>query len=118
MTPASLFIRLYLDEDVSILLAELLRPRGFDVLTSRDAHTLGQSDAAQLSFASAQQRALLTHNRADFEALHLAALRDSRPHSGIIIANRRHSDMGLARRVMNLLNTFTADEITNQLLYL
>lgn len=52
MTESSLFIRLYLDEDVSILIAQLLRPHGFEVLTTRDAKNLGRSDAAQLHFAA------------------------------------------------------------------
>jgi hypothetical protein len=31
-----LFAELYLDEDVSVLVAALLRARGFDVITARD----------------------------------------------------------------------------------
>lgn len=38
MTESPLFIRLYLDEDVSIFVAQLLRAQGFEVLTARDAH--------------------------------------------------------------------------------
>lgn len=40
----SLFIELYLDEDVSVLLSELLRGRGFIAVTTRDAEMLGKSD--------------------------------------------------------------------------
>lgn len=118
MTPDRLFIKLYLDEDVSVLIAELLRPHGFDVLCTRDTNNLGSSDSSQLLFASSQQRAILTHNRSDFEALHRAALTEQRPHVGIIIASRRASDVELARRVMRLLNLLTADEVKNQLLYI
>ena len=112
----TLFISLYLDEDVSVLVADWLRPHGFDVLTARDAW--GLSDTAQLRFAAEHHRALLTHNRIDFELLHRAALDKQEPHAGIIIANRRASHADLARRIMKLLNFFTADEIRNQLLYL
>ena len=112
----ALFISLYLDEDVSVLVADWLRPHGFDVLTARDASSL--SDTAQLRFAAEHHRALLTHNRIDFELLHRAALDKQEPHAGIIIANRRASHADLARRIMKLLNFFTADEIRNQLLYL
>ena len=118
MTESPLFIRLYLDEDVSVFVAQLLRPHGFDVLTTRDAQNLSRSDAAQLQFAAAHQHAILTHNRCDYERLHEAALREHRSHSGILIANRRASDFELARRIMTVLNTFTAEETTNQLLYL
>ncbi|MEC4890351.1 MAG: DUF5615 family PIN-like protein [Nitrospira sp.] len=118
MTESSLFVRLYLDEDVSVFIAQLLRPHGFEVLTTREANNLGGSDADQLHFAAAHRHAILTHNRVDFEQLHQAALRDHRQHAGILIANRRASDFELARRIMTLLNTFTAEEVANQLLYL
>ncbi|MEI8014308.1 MAG: DUF5615 family PIN-like protein [Nitrospira sp.] len=118
MTESPLFIRLYLDEDVSVFVAQLLRPHGFEVLTTRDAQNLGRSDTAQLDFASAHQHTILTHNRCDYERLHEAALHEERAHSGILIANRRASDFELARRIMIVLNRFTVEEITNQLLYL
>lgn len=118
MTPASLFIKLYLDEDVSVLLAELLRPHGFDVLRARDVQNLGLSDRAQLLFAASQARAILTHNRGDFESLHRTWLAEQQVHAGILIANRRASDAELARRVLKTLNLFTADEVKNQLLYI
>jgi predicted nuclease of predicted toxin-antitoxin system len=118
MTASSLFIRLYLDEDVSVFVAQLLHPHGFDVLATREAQNLGHSDTAQLHFAATHRRTILTHNRCDFERLHEAALREQRPHAGILIANRRASDFELARLIMTVLNTFTAEEIANQLLYL
>jgi uncharacterized protein with PIN domain len=118
VTEPSLFIRLYLDEDVSVFLAQLLRPHGFDVLTTRDAQNLSRSDAAQLQFAASHQWTILTHNRCDYELLHEASLREQRSHAGILIASRRASDFELARRIMTLLNTFSAEEVTNQLLYL
>ena len=64
-----LFIELYLDEDVSVLVASLLRARGFVAVTTLEAGRLGQSDAGQLEYAVEQRKVLLTHNRADFEAL-------------------------------------------------
>jgi predicted nuclease of predicted toxin-antitoxin system len=91
-------VRLYLDEDVSVLLAELLRPHGFDVVTTRDVKRLGESDSTQLQFAADHQRTILTHNRLDFEALHTVSLQENRPHAGILIANRRASDFELMRR--------------------
>ena len=41
--------------------------RGFDVLSARDAGQLHLDDDEQLAFAVAQGRALVTHNRHDFE---------------------------------------------------
>jgi len=118
VTEPTLFIRLYLDEDVSVFVAQLLRPHGFDVLTTKDAHKLGSTDAAQLRYAATQRLTLLTHNRVDFERLHTEALQDQKPHAGILIANRRASDFELARRILTFLNRFSLEEVVNQLLYL
>ncbi|MGE0642781.1 MAG: DUF5615 family PIN-like protein [Nitrospira sp.] len=51
MSDPALFIRLYFDEDVSVFVAELLRSHGFDVLTTREAQQLGNSDTTQLQYA-------------------------------------------------------------------
>lgn len=65
----SLFIELYLDEDVDILIADLLKAHDFSALTTRDADQLQNRDADQLAYATGQQRAFLTHNRVHFEIL-------------------------------------------------
>ncbi len=62
-------IELYLDEDVDVLVADLLRARGFAATTTRDAGKLQASDAEQMACAVGRQETLLTHNRADFEAI-------------------------------------------------
>jgi hypothetical protein len=46
MNLPKLFAELYLDEDMSALVATLLATRGFGVLTARDAGMLGQDDLA------------------------------------------------------------------------
>src|SRR2546426_4515865 len=58
---------LYCDEDVSVVLAAMLRARGFPVTTTRDAGHLGRTDEQQLQVAADANWILLTHNRADFE---------------------------------------------------
>jgi hypothetical protein len=63
------FIDLYLDEDVDVLVAELVRARGFSVTTTRDAGQIGNADAGQLAFAARERKALVTHNRRHFESL-------------------------------------------------
>ncbi len=64
-----LFIELYLDEDVSVLGADPVRARGFVASTTQESKQLARSDAEQLEYATSQRKTLLTHNRADFEAL-------------------------------------------------
>ena len=111
-----LFISVYLDEDVSTLIAELLKHRGCTALTARDAGQLHRSDAEQLTFAAAQQMAILTHNRKHFEELGRQWLATGRTHCGIIIAVRRLPHE-IARRLAALIDQTTADEMDNQVLY-
>jgi predicted nuclease of predicted toxin-antitoxin system len=111
-----LFATLYLDEDVSVLIATLLQVRGLDVTTAREEGMLGESDETQLAYAVSLDRCVLTHNRLDFEQLHATYITQSKRHAGIIIASRRNPHE-IARRVSILFDSLTADEIANQLLY-
>lgn len=83
-----LFIELYLDEDVSVLIAQLLRARGFVVMTTQEAAKLGASDREQLEFATSRGLTLLTHNRRDFETLAQSYFESNQTHPGIMIATR------------------------------
>jgi len=60
-----LFIELYCDEDVSVLLPELLKGNEYKALITREAKMLGKSDEEQLEFAAKNSYTLLTHNRVD-----------------------------------------------------
>ncbi len=112
-----LFIELYLDEDVDILLADLLRHRGFTVTTTRDVDQLHLDDRGQLSLATNRGWTIFTHNRVDFEALATEDVIAGRSHAGIIIATRRRPH-DLLRRLLLLLNTLTTDEMTDQVRYI
>jgi hypothetical protein len=112
-----LFVSVYLDEDVSILIGTLVRSRGLTALTTGEAGRLGESDAAQLAFAAARQLAMLTHNRGDFEELAAQYRDEGKRHSGIIIARQR-SPYDVAKRVLILLNHVSAEEMDNQVMYI
>jgi len=112
-----LFIALYLDEDVDVLIADLLHIRGFAALTARDVGQLHKSDAEQLAYAVGQHKALLTHNRADFEALAQTYFAAGQPHYGIIIAVRRLPH-AIVHRLLHILNHVTADEMQDQVRYI
>jgi hypothetical protein len=111
-----LFAELYLDEDVSVLIRTLLQARGFKVTTARDEEMLGQDDPSQLAQAVSLERCIVTHNRVHFERLHNEYLMSDQKHFGIVVASRR-SPYEVAQRLAVLLNTLTADEFENQLLY-
>ena len=112
-----LFIELYLDEDVHVLVAELIRRYGFAVTTTRDEGQLGRGDGDQLIYAFRQNKTILTHNRVDFEALAVEYFETDQTHSGIILAVRRRP-YELARRILQILNHVTADEMMNQVRYI
>jgi predicted nuclease of predicted toxin-antitoxin system len=112
-----LFIHVYLDEDVSALLADLLRSRQYEVTTTLEAGNVGRSDAEQLAFATERGMAIVTHNRADFDALAQQYVTSGRTHAGIIMAVRRPEPQ-LARRLIAILDSVTADEMDNQVRYI
>jgi hypothetical protein len=112
-----LFIDLYLDEDVDVLVAGLVRARGFAASTTQEAGQPGKNDAEQLAYAVSQHKALLTHNRTHFEALAQQYLAAGQRHYGIIIAVRR-SPHEIVRRLLIVLNQVTADEMENQMRYI
>ena len=114
---SSLYIHLYFDEDVSAGIVDNLRTRGFDVLSSRDADTLGKSDDEQMLYAVSLRRAIVTHNRADFETQHREFLENGLKHFGVIIAKRR-KDAEVVARLLSLLDDATAQEMENQLRYI
>jgi len=114
---SSLFIELYLDEDVDVLVADLIRARGFKAMTTQEAGRKRKDDDEQLAFAASQQLTLLTHNCVDFEVRAQGYFAASKTHNGIIIAARR-DPYEIARRLLAILNNVTADEMENQIRYI
>jgi predicted nuclease of predicted toxin-antitoxin system len=112
----TLFAKVYLDENVDIWLAALLRHRGFCATTTHAVGLLHADDRTQLSYAAINGYCLVTHNLREFEALHDSFLSAGQSHAGIIIASAKNV-YRLADRLARLLNTLTADEIANQILY-
>lgn len=68
---SSIFAKVFLDEDVDIIVADIIRSHGFEALTTQEAGRKGSSDADQLDFACEKSYVILTHNRVDFERLAL-----------------------------------------------
>ena len=71
--------RLHLDENISSSVARLLRKRGYDVTTTNDVGLRARSDTSHMSYASQQQRIIVTRDR-DFLQLH----EQDYEHSGIV----------------------------------
>lgn len=81
-------MRLLIDEMYSRTLAEQLRGRGHDAVAVTEIPALvGLEDAPLLSWAHAENRAVVTENVSDFLLLHASWLRSGQSHSGIILAS-------------------------------
>jgi hypothetical protein len=87
---------LYADEDFSYPVVTHLRRLGHDVVTVQEDGRRGTPDADVLARAHVLVRAVLTHNRRDFERLH----RQGAAYSGILSATHDpHNDAALANRI-------------------
>lgn len=103
-------MRLYLDDDsVDPGLIRLLRRDEHDVQIPADVGLAGSSDQVHLAHAIRDQRAILTKNYRDFEALHdLVVFASNDHHAGILVVlfdNNPRNNMSagdIARAVRNL----------------
>jgi uncharacterized protein with PIN domain len=113
-------IRLYLDEDaMSRSLARELRARGVDVITAISEGMLGQTDATQLEFASAQSRVIYTYNVADYYHLHTEYVTQGKSHAGMILAHQRRYTIGeQIRRILKLMIALSAEDMQSRAEYL
>lgn len=102
-SPALQPLRVYLDEDVDVLISQLLISRGFESLTAVNAGHLGWADEEHLEFARAESRVLITHNRVDFERLSKTWWTQQKEHAGIILAIRRANTYALVRSLLPVL---------------
>ena len=112
MNESSLFIRLYLDADVNVRLALLLRERGFDCVSARELGHHVLSDEAILVWATAANRTVLTFNVHDYVDLVRSWWFAERSHGGVI-GSKQIPLSELYRRVLRLLNEVTPEEIVN-----
>jgi Domain of unknown function (DUF5615) len=95
--------RLYADEQFPRPVVEYLRSLGEDILTVQEAGNAGASDPDVLSFAIANNRAVLTQNRRDFVRLH----RSQTNHAGMIICS---DDQNFARLAEQVYAAISAEE--------
>ncbi|MDA0837660.1 MAG: DUF5615 family PIN-like protein [Planctomycetota bacterium] len=86
-------IRLYVDEDAGeMAVIQGLRARGYDILCTVEAGSLGTSDLDQLHLAIELQRVIYSFNVGDFAKLHSQSLAAGEQHWGIIvIPDQRYS---------------------------
>lgn len=117
MSTGAARLRVYLDEDVDVLLADLLTAHGLDCQTALATGHIGWSDEAHLEFCSQDARVIVTHNRVDFEQLAAAWWSAKKEHAGIVLTVRRTNTYILVRHVLPVLGVFDQHGWKNQLLY-
>ena len=110
-------IKLYLDEDVEVFLADAVRRRGYEVNTTRDCGNLGSSDLAQVAYARQSSAIILTHNVQDFPRLHYEIIGRNEHHSGFIVA-KKESPTIVLRRLLKLFTKRSAEDMQDTLEYL
>lgn len=78
-------MKLYLDENLSRTIAELLRRRGIDTASAQEVGNTQLDDRAQLEYATREGRAIVTANIVDFIQLAREAVATNSEHCGIVL---------------------------------
>ena len=96
-------LQIYSNENFPIVMVNLLRAEGHDVLTSYEAGQANQRipDDQVLRYATAMGRILMTENRQDFIDLH----HSTSNHPGIIIFKSDRDYIGKIKALTDFLNT-------------
>lgn len=111
-TDSELFVRLYVDADITPKLARILRTRGYDVVSAHEVGKAEVSDEEHMAFAAAQGRTLLTCNVQDFTPMFEDYWFAGRNHCGVVVSEQL--ELGeMLRRVLAFLDAVTADEMRN-----
>jgi len=108
---------LFLDEDVRVLLAEVLRGRGYQATHVLEVKRTGKSDAEQLAYAAKNGMAVLTHNIRDYVVLHKAYQAAGKNHSGIIVSEQVPVNE-LLKRTLKCLSANSKESLNNSLIWL
>jgi hypothetical protein len=78
-------VKVYLDEDLSPVVATLLRRNGVDATTAQEVGNVQLDDRAQLAYATQEGRAIVTVNVIDFIELAHEAVATNTEHAGIVL---------------------------------
>jgi uncharacterized protein DUF5615 len=78
-------VKIYLDEDLSPVIAALLRKQGIDATTAQEVGNVQLDDGAQLAYAAREGRAIVTANVIDFIELAHSAVATNTEHAGIVL---------------------------------
>lgn len=117
---AGLGIKLFTDEMVYPELAHRLVNQGYDVVCCRDRGRSNKRipDSAQIQHATGEDRAILTFNATEFEAIHRRWIASGNQHAGIIVCEQINDLDELEHRVKRHLDTIAPQQQNNTVLVL
>jgi len=110
-------IKLLLDEDTQLVLAQALRKRGYDVIHVQESDRKGLSDSQQLAYAVVSERCFFTYNLKDFIQLHNIYVKNGEEHFGIIVSKQLPIGEAL-RKLLALLLIHDSNSVKNKILFL
>ncbi len=115
-------MKLYLDENISPLVARKLKEKGCDVISVHETHARSKSDSEQLELAIKGKRAIVTYDISDFISLAKDYIAKGKSHHGIIlISNKTIPQSNFKKLVYSLEKLLTTKEkgwIVNRIMYL
>lgn len=107
-------IRLYLDENIEVEIAEQLKLRAIEVITVRDLRALGDSDESHFARSTRMGYVLCTYDQ-DCLRIHAQGVM----HAGIVFAHRSKTSIGDWIRGLELITEiYTSSEMVNHVEYL
>lgn len=110
-------LKIYLNENLSRKIAIALREYGYDVISSDEAEMNQADDEAQFVFAIEHERTIVTNNFRDFIELYQKYEKNKKLHYGIIFTTKC-SISAMIKRLRNLIETVSHEEIINQIRWL
>ena len=113
----SVFAKVFLDEDVDLIVADIIRSHGFYAVATQDVDRKKSPDDDQFRYAAENGYVILTHNRGDFERLALEYFNENRSHAGIVVSVQR-PPKEIARSMIRVLSLYTVDSIKNRIVYI
>lgn len=110
-------VKLYLDEDISPVVARILRSRGYDVVSAHEVDMLAKSDEEQIEFAGKTNRIIISFNSRHYSPLAKAYFFSGKEHAGIIVS--KVIDISeMLRLLINLLEKTAPDDFKNSFKWL
>ena len=120
MALAGLSASVYLDHNFDPQIAHDLRAHGFDAVAAIEVGMERATDEGHLRFAATAGRVLISHDLKDFPRLAERWAERGEAHSGVVLTGQwsKGSYGDLLRRLLTLLDSRTAEEFANQVVWL